>query len=207
MHKSNMKPPAARPKAARNGIGGAGVIIIIIVLMAGILCVFGLLYYGYKSDSQYKSQIPSCALPTLALGLRTFHARTGRFPNDFHEMNKAIWKNRFADSIEDNGLTLQMAAYHYVYRLHRVDDAKVAIWATPFGARATEAATHFWYLTPNEVETWMGPALSQQHLFALSTIPSEMQLRTLLMTRQTSVPKSLSVSSSRRKSPFSFLPF
>jgi hypothetical protein len=61
---------------------------------------------------------------------------------------------------------------------------KAAIWAVPTGLRSSEAATYFWYVTPEKIERWMGPALTPENISAVKTIPTEQQLALLVMIRQ-----------------------
>jgi len=84
-----------------------------------------------------------------------------------------------------------------------VNPVKAALWAAPVGPRYEEAATHFWYLTPTQVEKWMGPALTPQNAGVVKTIPSKQQLRWLMMTEQ--MPSMQTAK--RAKTGFSFLAF
>ena len=170
-----------------------------VVLMGGALA-----FYAWKSHRAYEANLPRFALPALALGLRTFHAQWGRFPQDLRELDERLWKGARAAQISPSGDTLVAASGHYTYRYHRVNATTCVIWAAPTGPRYEEAATHFWYLTPTQVERWMGPALTRENVNAIATIPSEPQLRWLMMTPQ---PPAAPQSGHGRKGALSFLPF
>jgi hypothetical protein len=186
------------------------------IISAVSLAVFvvAAIYSAWARNRDHESQLPVPALETIALALRTFHQQTGRFPRDFRELDERVWKGARSKQISLDGMTLVAPASHYFYTLHTInpsdparttEPAKAGIWAVPTGERAQEAATYFWYVTPQRIEGWMGPALARENVGAVRAIPSEQQLALLTMTRQP--PGGVSLTAPRSSGVFSFLPF
>ena len=170
-----------------------------------VLLIVDALYSSWLRNREHEADLPLPALETVVVALRTFHQQTGRFPESFRELDERVWKGARRSQISADGKSLDAPASHYYYTLHSVslprvsaskgrEAIKVALWAVPTGSRAQEAATHFWYVTPDRIERWMGPALTTENVSAVKTIPSEQQLALLVMTRQpqaaTSSPQS-----------------
>lgn len=169
------------------------------------LFIVALIYSAWARTRQHEADMPVPALETVVLALRTFHKQTGRFPKDFRELDERLWKGAKRVQLSTDGKSLNAPNAHYYYTLHtispgqgarEVEPVKAALWAVPIGARASEAATYLWYVTPDNIERWMGPALTSENIGAVQAIPSEQQLALLMMTRQTSAT-SLSSQSSK----------
>ncbi len=152
-------------------------------------------------------------METVVLALRTFHQQTGRFPVNFHELDERLWKGARHAQISPDGKSLNAPQSHYYYTLHTINPpdpahamqpAKAGIWGVPTGERAGEAATYFWYVTPHNIERWMGPALTRENVGAVNSIPSEQQLALLVMTRQ---PPGVTSQQTASKSIFSIFGF
>ncbi len=157
---------------------------IIFCAVALILMVGAFIYSSWTSQQRHEAEIPKVALSSLGQSLRTFQAQTGHFPDGLRELDARIWKGKRASQISADGKNLLAASGHYYYTYHKADATSCAVWAMPVGSRYEEAATHFWYLTPTQVEKWMGPALTPENVSAVNSIPSEPQLRWLMMTQQ-----------------------
>ena len=168
-----------------------------------LLMIGALLYSSWAAHHQYEADLPQSALPALGQALRTFHAQTGQFPDTLRDLDARLWKGSRASQISADGQSLLAPSGHYSYTYHKVTATACAIWAMPVGPRYEEAATHFWYLTPTAVEKWMGPALRREVADAVKTVPSEQQLRWLMMTPQMTANQSAKES----KGGFSFLSF
>jgi hypothetical protein len=162
-----------------------------------VLLIVATLYSSWARNREHEANLPLPALETIAVALRTFHQQTGRFPESFLELDERVWKGARRSQISSDGKSLDAPASHYYYTLHSAslprasaaksrETIKVALWAVPTGPRAQEAATHFWYVTPDKIERWMGPALTAENVGVIKTIPSEQQLALLVMTRQRS---------------------
>lgn len=160
-----------------------------------VLLIVAALYSSWMRNREHEANLPLPALETVVVALRTFHQQTGRFPESFRELDERLWKGARRSQISSDGKSLDAPASHYYYTLHSVslprgaaakdrETIKVALWAVPTGPRAQEAATHFWYITPDKIERWMGPALTTENVSAVKTIPSEQQLALLVMTKQ-----------------------
>jgi hypothetical protein len=160
-----------------------------------ILLIAAALYSSWVRNREHEANLPLPALETVVVALRTYHQQTGHFPESFRELDERVWKGARRAQISEDGKSLDAPASHYYYTLHSVglsrasavkgrETIKVALWAVPTGPRAQEAATHFWYVTPDRIERWMGPALTTENVSVVKTIPSEQQLALLVMTRQ-----------------------
>ena len=178
------------------------------------LFVAAAIYSAWARNRDHEAQLPVPAVETVALALRTFHQQTGRFPRDFRELDERVWKGARRKQISADGMMLIAPASHYLYTLHTInpsdpaqttDPVKAGIWAVPTGERAQEAATYFWYVTPQRIEGWMGPALTRENIGAVKSIPSEQLLYLLTMTRQP--PGGVSLTAPKSSGIFSFLPF
>lgn len=165
-----------------------------------LLLVFAVIYTSWQSSRASEANLPVPAMEQIALALRNCHHQTGRFPYDFRELNERVWRGARTQQISPDGKTLTAAQSNYFYTLHTINPAKptrtdtppkAAVWGTPTGERASESATYFWYVTPQKIEGWMGPALTRETIGATGAVPSEQQLALLTMTRQTTNGTSL----------------
>src|SRR5947209_2084404 len=166
------------------------------LIIAGLslaLLIVSMVYSHWSRERKKEANMPQPSMETIVLALRTFHLQTGRFPSSFIELDERVWKGARRAQISPDGKSLTAPQSHYYYRLHTINPpdparapvpAKAGIWAVPTGERAAEAATYFWYVTPRDIERWMGPALTQENVGAVNSIPSEQQLALLVMTRQ-----------------------
>ena len=152
------------------------------------------LYAAWHRQQTHDANLPAPGLAAVTVALRTFHEQTGRFPHDFRELDERLWQHAKQSQISAEGRSLIAPAAHYYYTLHVVNPSPTAqtapppavgLWAVPLGPRASEAATHFWYITPTTIERWQGPALTAENVGAVGTLPTEQQLALLVMTRQT----------------------
>jgi len=170
--------------------------------VALVLMLGALFYAAWTGQRKFDAAIPRQSLPALGLALRTFHSQQGHFPINLRELDAKVWKGQRAAQISADGSSLLAASGHYTYTYIRVSPVKAAIWAVPVGERYEEAATHFWYLTPTQVEKWMGPALTPANIGVMKTVPSESQLRWLMMTEQSPSTQT----AKKRKTGLPFLP-
>ena len=179
-----------KPNRAR---GGKLRFTFIIAALSLVLLIVALVFSAWALNNEREANMPVPAMETVVLALRAFHQQTGRFPRDFRELNERVWRGERSGQISQDGKSLVAPASRYYYTLHAVNPpdptratvpAKAGIWAVPTGERAQEAATCFWYVTPRDVERWMGPALTRENIGAIRSIPSEEQLALLVMTRQ-----------------------
>ena len=185
----------------------------IFVALSLVLLVVSMIYSGWAREQERGANMPVPAMETIVLALRTFHQQTGRFPRDFRELDERVWRGERRAQISPDGKSLVAPQSRYYYTLHSVNPpdparatqpVKAGIWAVPTGERAGEAATHFWYVTPRDIERWMGPALTRENIGALGSIPSESQLALLVMTRQ---PPGATAQQPASKGIFSLLGF
>ena len=164
-----------------------------IAALSLVTLIISMIYSSWSRERAREANMPVPAMETVVLALRTFHQQTGRFPRDFSELDERVWKGARRAQISPDGKSLNAPQSHYYYTLHTINPldttratqpAKAGIWAVPTGERAAEAATHFWYVTPQDTERWMGPALTRENVGAVNSVPSEQQLALLVMTRQ-----------------------
>jgi len=170
----------------------------LILVLSLALLIIALIYSAWSGNREHEANMPVPALETVVVALRTFHQQTGRFPESFRELDERLWKGTRRAQISDDGKSLNAPASHYYYTLHTInpprpevagnarESIRAAIWAVPTGPRAGESATYFWYVTPDKIERWMGPALTSENIRVVNSIPSEGQLALLVMTKQPS---------------------
>lgn len=182
-----------------------------------ILFIVSFIHSAWTANNFREANLPVPAMEVLARDLRLFHQQIGRFPRDFRELDERIWQGTRAQQISPDGKTLTAAQANYFYTLHAINPPtptransiaappKAALWGVPTGERGDESATYFWYVTPERIEGWMGPALTSATVGAINGIPSEQQLALLTMTRQTINGTSLTAPKSN--GIFSIFPF
>lgn len=167
----------------------------LILVLSLALLIIASIYSSWSSNRAHEANMPVPALETVVVALRAFHQQTGRFPESFRELDERLWKGTRRAQISEDGKSLNAPTSHYYYTLHTInprrtgavsdqEPIKAALWAVPTGPRASEAATYFWYVTPDKIERWMGPALNSENIGVVNSIPSEEQLALLVMTRQ-----------------------
>ena len=164
-----------------------------IAALSLVTLIISMIYSSWSRERAREANMPVPAMETVVLALRTFHQQTGRFPRDFSELDERVWKGARRAQISPDGKSLNAPQSRYYYTLHTINPpdttratqpAKAGIWAVPTGERAAEAATYFWYVTPQDTERWMGPALTRENVGAVNSVPSEQRLALLVMTRQ-----------------------
>ncbi len=148
------------------------------------LLIVSAIYGAVAASRARDSQMPAVSLDTVARALRTYHQQTGHFPKNFRELDERLWNNSKSQRISTDGQSLLSPSGNYYYTLHQVDATRAGVWAVPIGARSEEAATHYWYITPDKIERWMGPALTHDNVGVVKVVPSEEQLALLVMTKQ-----------------------
>lgn len=159
-----------------------------------VLALLGARGYAAWADAQaHAAQLPKSGMAAVAAALRTFHQQTGRFPPDFRALDGRVWGGTKEPQISADGLALTAPASHYYYRLQVTNPPLgaasraglvVGLWGVPLGPRASEAATYFWRVTPDVIESWQGPALTAANVSAVRGMPTEQELALLVMTRQ-----------------------
>lgn len=169
-----------------------------------LLLIASIFFSAFTANRAYEAQLPQQNIEKLVRDMRQFHSQAGRFPRDFHELDERLWHHERSERIANDGMSLSSPSNNYHYTLHTVAGDRACIWAVPTGARAGEAATHFWYITPTRVERWMGAALTLQQVNIVKDVPTEAQLALLAMTKQTT---NESESHTQARSVFSFLGF
>ena len=184
----NQAPNNARPASA-----GRLRFTYVILGLAVVLLVVSLIAAAWRGQQTHETNLPAPGLEAVVVALRAFHQQTGRFPKDFRELDERLWQGAKRPQISTDGKSLTAPAAHYYYTLHVANPPvganasqppKAGLWAVPTGLRAHEAATYFWYVTPAEIERWMGPALTAENVGAVRSLPSEQQLALLVMTKQ-----------------------
>ena len=165
----------------------------VILGLAVVLLVVSIIAAAWRGQQTHETNLPAPGLEAVVVALRAFHQQTGRFPADLRELDERLWQGAKRPQISTDGKSLTAPAAHYYYTLHVANPPvgvnasqppKAGLWACPTGPRAREAATYFWYITPTEIECWMGPALTAENVGAVRTLPSEQQLALLVMTKQ-----------------------
>lgn len=204
MSNRSMQPAAPQPQQAARGKIRLTYVIFIGALLSLIVSVcFG----AYTTHQRLESQLPHPNLETVVKDLRQYRQQTGRFPRNFSELDERLWQREKRERISNNGKSLYSPSGNYHYTLHTVASERACIWAVPVGARAEEAATHFWTVTPERIERWMGPALKLEQVSVVKEVPSESQLALLTITKQTSPSAARTSSNDGAFSIFSLLGF
>lgn len=154
------------------------------VMVALALAALILVYIGTTVTTAFRvrSETPRLAVDSLIKALRLRYQQSGRFPEDFRELETQVWKHKEPPDFGADGRTLTVANYYYLYYL--VDARTATIWAVPTGPRREEASTHFLVLTPEGLRRWRGPSLSLDEVARLQAVPDYKELAVLGMTEQ-----------------------
>jgi hypothetical protein len=129
-----------------------------------------------------RHETPRLAADSLVKALRAHHRQTGRFPQDFRELEARVWKHKTTPDFGADGRSLSIANYYYSY--YQVDANTSTIWIIPTGPRRDEGATHFLLLKPDNLRRWKGAPLSLDEVKNLPPVPLYGQMSLLGMTEQ-----------------------
>jgi hypothetical protein len=131
---------------------------------------------------QLREQTPRLAVDSLVKALRTYHRQTGRFPDNFGELEARVWKHKSAPDFGADNRSMSVANYFYIYT--RVDAGAATIWIIPTGPKREEGSTHFLLLTPENLRRWKGAPLSLEEAKRLPPVPQYREMAMLGMTEQ-----------------------
>ena len=93
-----------------------------------------------------------------------------------------MWKQGRAQSFGEDGRSLSMANYYYIY--YAVDAGTCTLWAIPINKRREEGSTLFLALSTETVRRWKGAPLALAEIKQLPSVPTTGQLALLGMTEQ-----------------------
>jgi hypothetical protein len=129
-----------------------------------------------------REQTPRLAVDSLVKALRAYRRQTGRFPDDFRELESRVWKHENAPDFGADNRSMSVANYFYIYT--RVDAGAATIWIIPTGPKRDEGSTHFLLLTPDNLRRWKGAPLSLDEAKSLPPVPQYREMALLGMTEQ-----------------------
>ena len=129
-----------------------------------------------------REQTPRLAVDSLVKALHTYHRQTGRFPDDFRELEARVWKHKSATDFGADNRSMSIANYFYIYA--RVAAGAATIWIIPTGPKREEGSTHFLLLTPDNLRRWKGSPLSLDEVKKLPPVPQYREMAMLGMTEQ-----------------------
>jgi hypothetical protein len=132
-----------------------------------------------------REQTPRLAVDSLVKALRAYHRQTGRFPDDFREIESRVWKHKNAPDFGADNRSMSVANYFYIYT--RVYAGAATIWIIPTGPKRDEGSTHFLLLTPDNLRRWKGAPLSLDEAKSLPPVPQYREMALLGMTEQRSI--------------------
>ena len=76
-----------------------------------------------------RRETPRLAADSMVKALRAHHRQTGRFPQDFRELEARVWKHKNPPEFGVDGRSLSIANYYYIY--YQVDANTSTIWERP----------------------------------------------------------------------------
>jgi hypothetical protein len=94
-------------------------------IIAGFVLVSLVATYAAATISaswQAQKQMPRLAVDSLVKALRMYYQQTGRFPNDFNELEARLWKHRQAPKFGADGRALAIANYYLMLRGKRLEE-------------------------------------------------------------------------------------
>jgi hypothetical protein len=146
---------------------------------AAILALAGYGWRAYTLFRDWQMNMPQPQIDKLVKDLRVYHARAGRFPNTFTEVNDLIWRTKPSPNYGRGGRQARTRNYYYFHT--KVDNRTCAIWALPTGPQRHYASSFFLVLSPDWARNWKGKALTDDVIRTLPGIPNPDQLAALTM--------------------------
>lgn len=161
----------------------------ILLPVAVVIYLGSWVYSSYAAEWQAKTQTPRID-PILKIikDLRQYQRIKATFPQDFNQVESAIWKHSNPPAFGAGGRSLVLSNYYYFYTW--VSPTRCTLWAIPIGPRTEEANSYFLILTPTDREKWKGPPLQLKEAAAISGTPSYAQLGVIGMVKQDSLQQS-----------------
>jgi hypothetical protein len=154
-----------------------------LILGFSIAAVIGCYLYSlWIASQQEKALLPRPAVDQIVKALRRYHHQVGKFPQTFTELETRVWRHSRAPNFGEDGRSLSMANYYYIYYL--VDSGACTLWAIPINKRREEASTIFLALSPETVRRWKGAPLALDEIKRLPALPEPAQLALLGLTEQ-----------------------
>lgn len=154
-----------------------------VFLVFWILAAIASYLYGLWAASQEEKALqPKPAVEQMIKALRTYHHQAGRFPQSFVELEARVWRHNHSRSFGDDGRSLSMANYYYLY--YQVDSGTCTLWAIPINKRREEGSTFFLALSTETARRWKGAPLALDEIKRLPSVPDPAQLALLGLTEQ-----------------------
>ena len=141
------------------------------------------IYSSYAAEWKAKTQTPRID-PILKIikDLRQYQRIKATFPQDFNQLEIAIWKHANPPKYGAGGRSLVVSNYYYFYTW--VSPTRCTLWAIPIGQDTGEANSYFLVLTPTDREKWKGPALQLKEAAVISGTPTYAELGIIGMVKQ-----------------------
>ncbi len=160
-----------------------GLLALAVLLYLGVLA-----YSSYAAEWRAKAEVPKID-PVLKIikGLRQYQKIKAAFPQNFNEVEAAVWKHPDPQSYGFGGRTVVLRNYYYFYTF--IGPTRCTLWMVPVGSHTEESNTYFLILTPDERERWKGPPLDLKEAAAISGTPTYAQLAMLGMIKQDPLPQ------------------
>ncbi len=144
-------------------------------------------YSSYAAEWKAKAEVPRIdSILRVIKDLRQYQKIKATFPQNFSEVEAAIWKHPNPPNYGGDGRSLVLSNYYYFYTL--VSPTRCTLWAIPMGPHTEEANSYFLILTPDDREKWKGPALELKEAATISGTPTYAQLGIMGMIKQDSQP-------------------
>ncbi|MGE0128982.1 MAG: hypothetical protein AB7U82_12960 [Blastocatellales bacterium] len=142
----------------------------LMLALCAILAVGSYGWHVYSLFRDWRLNMPQPQIEKLTKDLRLYHAKTGRFPGTFVEINNLIWRTKPMPNYGVNGRQAWVKNYYYFYT--NVDERTCAIWVLPVGPQRHYASSFFLVLSPEWLRSWKGNALDDETISGLPAIPS-----------------------------------
>ena len=154
-----------------------------LILGFSIAAVIGCYLYSlWIASQQEKALLPRPAVDQIIKALRSYHHQVGKFPQSFAELEGRVWRHRRTPNFGEEGRSLSMANYYYIYYL--IDGGTCTLWAIPINKRREEGSTFFLALSTETARRWKGAPLALDEIKRLPALPEPAQLALLGLTEQ-----------------------
>lgn len=141
-------------------------------------------YSLWAEERKRAAEIPFDAAGTLSRDLRKFHEKRGSFPEKLADLEGVVWEKKDRNYVSE-GRSMFHRNYFYLYR--RITPHRFTFWAIPMGKVRDDAATFFFFGTPESRRVWKGPAAPVTEVGQLSPTPTPRELGILGMTEHQNV--------------------
>jgi hypothetical protein len=142
---------------------------VVVAAFAGVLFAGAYVYKMWAAEMKRRDETPVESVGAIVRDLRRYHARFGRFPENFRELDGTIWPAKPRE-ITKNSQGLHHRHYFYIYA--RTTNHTFQLWAIPTGPHRVDFPMWLLYSSPTSARKWKG-ATASLNQFANLKLPAD----------------------------------